>query len=34
MSEVIIRDKAEYHTRTTDEMQRHRPCRPGHSARR
>ena len=23
MSEVIIRDKAEYHARTTDEMQRH-----------
>ncbi len=23
MSDVIIRDKAEYHTRTTDEMERH-----------
>ncbi len=28
MNDVIVRDKAEYHARTTDEMERHLPLPP------
>ena len=34
MSDVIIRDKAEYHARTSEQMERHLVCRPGRCARR
>ena len=34
MSDVIIRDKAEYHARTSEQMERHLAVRPGRSARR